>query len=300
MISSRTKGLLEIILGSLGFGFLGIFGKWAYISGLSVGELLSARFVIASALLWLGLFVFNRKIISLSRQQIFISAGLGILGYAVFATLYFTAIEGMSVGLAALLLYTYPFWVSLFSHFFLGSRMSAKQWLLLLGASIGVGLLLLGQFTLKHPASLLAGLGSAITYAIYILVSERFQKNVPPLSSSLYVITFASLALAVYHQPSMEVWRSLTAEQGWILLGIATISTIFPMTMILAGLQKLRSSEAALVSMLEPVTAVIAAVFFLHEILSVRQLLGALIVVICLGLSIRTNRNIVPSPRNPV
>jgi drug/metabolite transporter (DMT)-like permease len=284
---TRTKGLVEITLGSLGFGFLGIFGKWAYQSGLTVGELLTARFIIASVLLWLGLFVFNRRKIVLSRQQILISAGLGVFGYAVFATLYFTAIQGMSVGLAALLLYTYPFWVSLLSHFFLGSRMSLRQWLLLLGASIGVGLLLWGQFQLKHPEFLLAGLGSALTYACYILFSERAQKDVPPLSSSLYVITFGAIALAAFHHPSFTFWTNLTPQQGWILLGIATVSTIFPMTMILAGLQKLKSSDAALISMLEPVTAVIAAVLLLHEVMSLRQVLGAVIVILCLALSVR-------------
>ncbi|MBC7398030.1 MAG: DMT family transporter [Bdellovibrionales bacterium] len=278
-------GILQISLGSLGFGFLGIFGKLAFNSGLSVGALLTYRFLIAAALLWIVLFLFKRERIRLSFDQIIISAGLGVLGYAVFATLYFTAIQGMSVGLAALLLYTYPFWVSFLSHFFLKERMSSLQWLLLLGAFIGVACLLWGRFHLSHMASLLAGLGSALTYAGYILFSARYQRSVQPISSSLYVITFAGIALALYHQPPLAMWRVLSLHQWQIVLGIATLSTILPVTMILAGLQKLRSSQAALTSMLEPVTAAIAAGILFHETMTALQVVGATIVITCLTLS---------------
>lgn len=286
MNRKSLTGIIEITLGSLGFGFLGIFGKWAFASGLNVGELLTYRFMIAALVLWVALFIFQRDKIVLPKSQLVISACLGVFGYAVFATLYFTAIRGMSVGLAALLLYTYPFWVRLLGHFFLRERMSSMQWLLLLGAFLGVTCLLWGQFHLNNTAALIAGLGSAATYAAYILFSARYQRNVKPISSSLYVITFAAIALALYHQPDLKIWEALTTHQWKVVLGIATISTIFPMTLILAGLQKLKSSQAALITMLEPVTAAIAAGIFLYENMSTLQIIGATIVITCLVLSI--------------
>jgi DME family drug/metabolite transporter len=282
----QLAGIIEITLGSLGFGFLGIFGKWAFASGLGVGELLTYRFIIAALVLWVGLLIFSRDKIVLPIGQILISACLGIFGYAVFATLYFTAVKGMSVGLAALLLYTYPFWVSLLGHFFLKEPMSRTQWLYLLGAFIGVSCLLWGQFHVSNSAALIAGLGSAMTYAAYILFSARYQRNVKPISSSLYVITFGAIALAVFHKPNLQMWNVLSADQWQIVLGIATIATILPMTLILAGLQKLKSSQAALISMLEPVTAAVAAGILLHETMSALQLIGATLVITFLVLSI--------------
>ncbi len=286
MNRTSLTGIIEITLGSLGFGFLGIFGKWAFASGLAVGELLTYRFIVAALVLWIALFIFQRDKIRLSRSQILISAALGIFGYAVFATLYFTAVAGMSVGLAALLLYTYPFWVSLLGHFFLRDKMTKNQWLLLFGAFAGVTCLLWGQFHVNNMGALFAGLGSAATYAAYILFSARYQRNVKPISSSLYVITFAALALAAFHQPDLRVWAVLTPSQWRFVLGIATISTIFPMTLILAGLQKLKSSQAALITMLEPVTAAIAAGYLLNERMSALQIAGATLVLACLVLSI--------------
>ncbi len=286
MNRQQLAGSFEVALGSLGFGFLGIFGKWAFTSGLDVGALLTYRFIIAAVILWIYLFLFSRDKIFLPLTQLLISAGLGVFGYAVFATLYFTAIKGMSVGLAALLLFTYPFWVSLLGHFFLHEHISRAQWLLLLGAFIGIICLLWGQFHLNNTVALIAGLGSAISYAVYILFSARYQKNVRPISSSLYVITFAAIALAAYHHPNLQLWKVMDRHQWQIVFGIATLSTILPMTLILAGLQKLRSSQAALITMLEPVMATIAAGLLLHEHLSVLQIVGATLVISCLTLGI--------------
>lgn len=286
MNRKQVVGIIEVTLGSLGFGFLGIFGKWAFTSGLGVGELITYRFILAAAILWIGLFLFRRESLYLPLPQVLISAGLGIFGYAVFATLYFTAIQGMSVGLAALLLYTYPFWVSLLGHLIAHERMNRIQWLLLLGAFLGVACLLWGQFHLHNTSAFIAGLGSAITYAIYILVSARYQRNVKPISSSLYVITFAAITLACFHHPTLQSWKVLTGHQWSVVFGIATISTIFPMTLILAGLQKLKSSQTALITMLEPVTAAVAAGLLLHESMSVLQIVGASLVITCLVLSI--------------
>lgn len=286
MDRKKIIGTLEIAAGSLGFGFLGIFGKWAFQSGLSVGELLTFRFILAAVILWFGLFILNRKKILLEPKQILISAGLGILGYAVFATLYFTAIQGMSVGLAALLLYTYPFWVSLLSHIFLNEKLSAGQWAVLAIALLGVNLLLWGQFRFSDLGALAAGLGSAITYAAYILVSAKHQRFVPPISSSLYVITAAAIALALFHQPRLDFALQMNSHQWAIVVGVATISTIFPMTMMLAGLQKTKSSHAALISMLEPIAAAIAAALILNESMSALQILGATLILCCLIYSI--------------
>lgn len=286
MKSRQIKGALEIALGSLGFGFLGIFGKWAFQSGLSVGELLSYRFIAAAALLWLGLLFFARKKIYLPLNQILISCALGVFGYAVFATLYFVAIKGVSVGLAALLLYTYPFWVSLFGHILMGEKMSRIQWLLLFGAFAGVTCLLWGQFHVSNAGALVAGLGSAVTYAAYILISGKLQRNVQPISSSLYVITSAAIALTLYHQPSLHFTGFLSLSQWKIVLGIASVSTIFPMTLILAGLQKMKSAQAALISMCEPVTATVAAGVILQEQMTSLQVAGATLVLTCLVFSI--------------
>ena len=281
-LSPRLRGTLEISIASMGFGFLGIFGKWAFSSGLSIGEFLTYRFTLAAVLIWIFLILFKPDWIKLTARQILISALLGILGYALFASLYFAAIEGLSVTLAALLLYTYPFWVNIFSHFFTHDKITRKEASCLIGASAGLVLLLWGHIEVKNLWAILAGLFSAISYAIYVLMSGKLQKNVRPISSTVYVISFGALALALFHRPHFSEIQNLSGFQALTILGIAVICTIIPLTLELAALQKLKGKEVALWMMIEPLTAAAMGAWIFNESLSLRQLLGAVIIAAAL------------------
>jgi drug/metabolite transporter (DMT)-like permease len=278
----EVLGLIFVLLAGFGFGFLGIFGRYAFQSGLSVGELLTYRFALASLLLWAGLFTFKREYIRLPLKQILISVALGVFGYAVFSTLYFKSIEGISVPLAALLLFTFPIFVNLGAYFFLKERMTQNQVISLVLATVGLGILLWGPLVVNSPAAVIYALVAAITYSVYVLVSGRVQKNVAPLSSSLYVISATALALYLFHQPTADRMASLSGRQLFIISGIAIISTIAPLTLFLAGLQRLSSSKASIVVMIEPVVATTAAFFFLGEKLSLLQIFGAVLVLVAL------------------
>jgi len=244
-----------------------------------VGELLSIRFALAAVFLWVILLLFKPQLIKLSLRQILISIGLGVLGYAVFSTLYFKSIEGISVPLAAMLLFTFPLFVNLGAHFILKERMSKIQVVCLTVATLGLILLLWGNISVQKTTAIFFGLGSGLAYSIYVLVSGRLQTQVPPLSSSLYVISSAAVALYVYHQPSPTHLLALSLN-AWLIGGaLAIVCTIAPLTLFLAGLQKMKSSKASVIVMIEPVTASIAAVTILHEVLSPWQLLGGTLVI---------------------
>ncbi len=270
-------GVLQVLAAGICFGFLGIFARWGQQEGLSVGELLSWRFVFASILLWLGLLFLKPKVIRLSLKQICISMLLGIFGYTVFSTLYFKSIEGISVPLAAMLLNTFPLFVNLGAHFILGERMTKLQFFCLMLASLGLVLLLWGGISVQKTTAVFFGLGSGITYAIYVLVSGRAQSKVLPLSSTLYVISATAMTLCLFHQPSPSHLMTLSSRGWLIVLGIAMVSTIAPITLFLSGLQKMKSAKASIIVMIEPVTASIAAAYFLHEIFSPIQMLGGVL-----------------------
>jgi drug/metabolite transporter (DMT)-like permease len=283
--SHQTLGFLFVILSGVGFGFLGIFGRLAFQSGLSVGELLSFRFVTAAIILGIASLIFKPELIKISIQQLGTSAALGVFGYAVFSTLYFKSIEGVSVPLAALLLFTFPIFVNLGSHFIFKDRMTKPQVISLIIASLGLGILLWGPLIINSLAAVIYALLAAITYSIYVLVSGRYQKNIHPLSSSLYVIISAGIALSLFHQPSFNKISALSTQQLYIIMGIALVSTIGPLALFLAGLQRLPSSQASIIVMIEPVVAAVAAWFILDEHLSGLQLCGAGLVLAAIGLN---------------
>jgi drug/metabolite transporter (DMT)-like permease len=268
-------GTLQVLAAGACFGFLGVFGKLAFASGLTVGELLSFRFLLAWAVLALFLLFFRRSWIFIGRRQVLVSLLLGVFGYAVFSTLYFESIKGITVGLAALLLFTFPLFVNLGSWIFLKEPLHPRQILSLVLSTTGLVLLVWGDWAIQQFAAVGCGLGAAITYAGYVLVSGQVQKNVRPLSSSFYVITGAGLTLLAFHQPSLTKLTQLSSSQGLYVLGISLICTIAPLTLFLAGLQKMSSSKASILVMIEPVVATLAGVLIFGESMTALQMIGA-------------------------
>lgn len=295
--SARRLGALQVAAAGFCFGFLGIFGRLAFDAGLTLGSLLTLRFLLASALLAVGVALFRPRLLMIDFKQLLGCLGLGVLGYAVFASLYFTAIEGVSVALASLLLYTFPVWVAIGAHFGFKERLTKRQWAALPLTAAGLAFLVGGNVlgdlqgsshgsVQGHSTFAIAcGLGSALSYATYILVSSRIQASVHPLTSGIYVMLAAAIGLWVIHQPDASSWLELDAKQISVVFGLAFVSTVLPLTLFLSGLQKLGNTQASLLSTVEPVTAALLGAVILGETLGLRELVGGATILVALAAS---------------
>lgn len=279
MKKNSLLGFSLVILAGMGFGFLGIFGKLAFQSGMSVGELLTSRFILATVILWTLLLCFKRSLVVLPLKQIIVSSLLGVFGYAVFSTLYFKSIQGLSVSLAAILLFTFPIFVNIGAYFLFKQKFTRGQVLGLILSFIGIVILLWSPVVLNSVESVIYALLAAITYAIYVLASGHYQKDVHAMSSSLYVITSAAVALCAFHQPSFNSILNFNFNQVSYVLGLSIICTIFPLTFFLMGIQKLDSSKASIFVTAEPIVAALAGWVILGETISFYQMIGALLVL---------------------
>src|SRR6266508_4300258 len=101
------SGLLLCLTSAAGFGSLAVFGKQAYADGLDVAGVLVLRFGIAAPLL-VGLALVARRRLRLPWPVAVRLLAMGAVGYAIQATLFFSALTRISAGLTGLLLYVYP------------------------------------------------------------------------------------------------------------------------------------------------------------------------------------------------
>ncbi len=281
-------GGLEVIAAGICFGFLGIFGKLAYATGMTVGEVLTYRFTLAAVTITLIAALFRRDLLRVTREQLVVCAGLGVFGYAVFASFYFKAFQGLSASLAALLLYTFPSLVTVGSWLWLGERISRTQKWAVFVAAFGCVALVWGEITVRSWLAFAFGFGSALTYAIYILASRKWQKQIHPITSGIYVIIFASLALHVFHQPQIS---SLESNQLGYVAGLAVICTIFPMILFLSGLQKLSGAEASVLSTVEPIAATLFAYFIFGDQLGIGAAIGGISILVSVLLTVAGPRS---------
>lgn len=273
----RQVGIIQILLSGFCFGFLGIFGKRAYELGLTPGEFLALRFVLASLILAAYLAARNPKLFRIAPAALARCCVLGVLGYAVFSSCFFHALNGLSASLTVLLLYTYPVIVALGAWALFSERPAKFELLALPLVMLGLTLLVWGDMRVNSALSLLFGLGSAVFYSLYILASSRWLKGIHPLTTTLYIMGSAAIALSL---ANLRPARFPLPGEIWMVVGAtALIATVMAMSLFLAGLQKLKNSEVSLLSTAEPITGVALATAFWGESLAAAQWLGAALVI---------------------
>jgi drug/metabolite transporter (DMT)-like permease len=284
--SNRWLGFFYVLIAGIGFGFLGIFGKLAFRNHLQVYELLTFRFLIAGLLIGLGLLVFRRQDLKLSLRQIVTSIILGVLGYATFSSLYFMSIQGLSVAIAAMLLFCFPLFVILGEVIFFREKISKQKILSLFMCLLGIALLIYSPnsssvgnsvysfIALNKVKYFIYALAAALTYSVYVLVSGRLQKVTPAGGSSFYVILSAGIALLIFNFSHIQFEKLLIIDNFMIVMGIAVVCTILPITAFLLGLQRLPSGTASIIVTVEPVVATIAGFLILGESLLPSQIIG--------------------------
>lgn len=273
------------MLSAAGYGLLGVFGKTAYAAGLEPGELLTLRFGLAALVLWAYVFAARRELVRLDWRRIAVCAALGVFGYALFTSLYFRALTSLSASLTALLLYTFPVIVTVAARLLFDEPIGWRRGAALPVVAAGLVMLLWGDMTVTDWAAVGLGLGSALFYSTYILASSRAIRSMHGLTAGLYIITAAAVALAAVSTPSAEKLASLDAAAWATIAGIALLSTVGPVILFLKGLEKLSSAEASILSLVEPITAVLSAALLLGERLAPVQLAGGALILAALAFS---------------
>ncbi len=283
-LSSRQVGFIQIILSGMCFGALGFFGKSAFLLNITPGELLALRYSLSAILMGIAILITNPQSFILTRFQLISSLLLGICGYALFSSFFFIALTGLSASLTVLLLYTYPVMVAVLSQFILKEHLGKKGIMALVLASIGMMGLVWGELAISEPRFLLFGVGAAFFYSLYIMYSRKYLSDVPAMPSSFYVQLGAGGILSLINFQNLERPVSIISHHPALIIGMAIICSFMAMTLFLAGLRRITSSEASILSTTEPLFGVLIAALFLKEKLSLLQISGGVLILIAMVL----------------
>ncbi|MGJ6969102.1 DMT family transporter [Streptosporangium sp. G11] len=272
------RGVVATLISATAFGIMPIFASYAYGTGMSVTTLLMLRFAITAAVCLAWLTPRGRLGRLTGRQW----ASLALLGggmYAAQSLLYFTAVQRIAPALAVLLLYLYPGLVSVLSAMVDRTRPSwtvvGPILVSLAGLTLVVGRLDAGLDVL----GVLAAVGSAVAYALYIVLGSRISVELSPTITTAYLSVFAtgSFTLLGLTTGGLDLGFA-AAGWGWAA-ALAIVSTVIAIGLFFVGATTLGPVRASILSMLEPVVAVVAAWLLLGGTLSGPQLLGGAVVL---------------------
>lgn len=279
--STLLIGSLQVILAGICWGTLGIFSTQLGDLGLTSFQITTLRIVTAGMMVLVLLPKLFTTFAAMPAKQwlgLIIQSLIGVLGMTL---CYFYAVSQVGVSMAVALLYTAPVFSLVLARVILGERITAKSALLAIIAVIGVACLMAGdKFTIN--AGVAVGLLSGLCYSLYgILGKKAMGFNHSAQMVFFSSVAFSSLALLFLPQTFTTYQTVLTLPvQTWgLVLGLSLVGTIAPFLLYMNALQKLPATTASVFTIVEPLTAIILAVFLLHQPLSMMQLIGVVLII---------------------
>ncbi len=279
-------------VGLIFFAINGPVAKLALINGLQSAELSAFRIQGAFIFLLVAALLVSRNQLKFTRNEILPLIGYGFFGVAMTQFLYFVAIRRIEVGVALIIEYTAPILVALYVRFVLKKDVSARVWLSLLLALLGLTLITqIWTGSKLDPFGVLCAFGAAIALAIYFIGGEPLAAKRNPISLTTLSMGVGAIFWMVV-QPFWDLpWDtlnnsvSLPYELGIITLGtvvlyIIIFGTVAPFWLYFIAFKYLDSKKAAIFGLLEPVGASIFALFLLGETFIAIQIVGGLLVLI--------------------
>ena len=267
--------------------------------GVTSERLTEVRATGAFLLLVAVLLVWRRSTLRVTLGELPFLAVFGVAGLAFVAWFYFVAIERLEIGIALLIQYVAPVLVALYARYVLHEPVRRRIWAALALAIAGLALLLqLWQGLVLDGIGVLASIGAAVTFALYILMADRGIRRRTSSSLLAYGFLFAALFWAVV-QPWMSFpWDLLDDSVSllgrlesielpvWLLMAwMVVVGTIVPFGLLVGALRHVSPTRAGILAMFEPVAGTAIAYAWLREELDPIQLVGAAVVLCGIGLA---------------
>lgn len=249
----------------------------------SSGELALYRAILASILIAGSFLVTGRRIDlrAIGRElPLLLLSGMAM---GVNWILLFEAYKYTTVSVATLSYYFAPVLVMAICPILFREKMTAKQILCFIMSTVGL-VLVIGVKDLaaggQGGIGILFGLGAAVFYATVILLN-KFIKGVQGLERTFLQFLAAIVVLIPYVIATSGVTLDIMTGKGWLCLVIVgVVHTGITYCLYFSALKDLPGQQAALLSYIDPLVAVVVSVVVLGEELAGLQLLGGILILL--------------------
>ncbi|HGD0571748.1 TPA: DMT family transporter [Streptococcus agalactiae] len=288
-MTKKEKGTMMTLAAGLAWGISGISGQYLMSHGVHVNLLTSLRLLITGIfLLSLARSKQKEHLVAAWKQPKFLKQVLlfSIFGLVLNQYAFLRAIHLTNAGTATVLQYMAPILILSIVCILNRQRPTSFEIIAIAMAILGTYMIAthgkLGSLAIT-PKGLMWGLGSAITYSIYILLPVKLIHewgSTIVIGSGMFIggILFSLVTKAWQYPLQINVMSILA------YIGIIGIGTIFAYTFFLKGVSIVGAVKGSLLASVDPVSSVFLTVLVLGEIFYPIDLLGMLFIFLAVTL----------------
>ena len=251
--------------------------------GLNEMQLVFLRTFFSALVLGIILLIKDKSLFKIRHKDLWLFIAAGILSIVLFNFCYYKTMSLTSLSVAAVLLYTAPFFVVIMSVCIFKQRLTVKKCAACVTAFVGC-YLVTGAFGTGEALSAAAlgfGLLTGFGYSLYTVFSSLMLNR----GYSSYTITFYTFGFALLGCIPFTDFKSAAAvcinapAVIPVAFLMAVFNTVIPYLLYTVGLCGVDASIAPIIAMVEPVVATIIGAAVYAEPITLSGAAGILIVL---------------------
>lgn len=275
------RGIIYAFISSITFGLLPLFSIPVKAQGMSSEALMFYRFLFSTIIYGVYLLIRKAKF-KLSKRNIRDIILIGGAGYGLTGLTLVSSYDYIPSGIGTTIGFQFPVMISIFMWLFYKEKLQKSIY-------VSLALSLLGVFLLSYSPDhgLVSGYGiflltiTNLMYSMYIIgVNKSSMREVDSSVLTFYVITVSMilcLGLSLIRGTLTPI-PSLMA--GGDILFMAVFSTIIANLTLILAIKAIGSTITALLSPLEPVTAIIIGIIVFNENINIQIVTGVIIIIL--------------------
>ncbi|MFK9090832.1 DMT family transporter [Bacillus salipaludis] len=272
---------MRLIMTMLIFGSIGVFVKKIELSS---SEIAFLRGVIGSIFLLLASFIVKHKpsFKALKKNAILLllsGAAIGFNWIFLFEAYRYTTISNATISY-----YFAPIFVMMLAPWILKEKLTSVKVVCIILAMVGLFLIVNpgagdSSGSVQHVKGIFYGLIAAAFYASVVLMN-KFIKNLSGFETTLVQLIAAVLVLLpyVWWQGQLH-FTGLDSTSFLFILVIGVVHTGLAYFLYFTSIKELKGQTIAVLSYIDPISAVIIAAIFLSEGMSLIQMIGGVLVL---------------------
>lgn len=287
----KNIGILVVFLATVFLSTKSIWAKLIYLDSLSPLNVLVCRAVLSLPFFLIPMIRFDWN--SVNKSKVFKYSFFGAILYLSSSIADFIGLLYISASLERAVLFTFPIYVFLLSSDL--SRITFSKVVLIVSTVLGLAIMF-NPTVDNHLIDTLIGISlvllSAIFWALFIIYSKRAVSNISPtIFTSTYMCITTVLLLFGFIIDSKNFTTFLTLQTHTMiyLVFLAIFCSIIPSYLMSFGLKKINASLAAVISAMGPIVTLGLDVVILNHHLGLNEIIGAIIVTLCVTCLTRLN-----------
>lgn len=269
------KEKISMITSMVIFGTIGIFVSYI---GLPSGVVAAFRGIAGAVVILIVMLLTGRKVDFKKVKKklpVLLASGTAI-GFN--WILLFEAYRFTGIPIATVCYYTAPIFVVIASTFIFKEKLKAKQIICVFIALTGVALVSgVFQSDSSKITGVLCGLGAAVLYAS-VMIMNKFMGEVESYERTVIQLGSAGLVVLPYAILTMgDITVNLKASVLLVVVGV--VHTGFAYLLYFGAIKKLKSQTVAILSYIDPASAIILSSIVFVQLPTVYELIGVVLIM---------------------